>query len=853
MPDLVGQALNRYQMVSLLGEGGMGAVYKAQDTALKREVAVKVLHSHFARQPDFRERFLQEARTAARLDHAGIVKVFDFGEAQGQLYIVMELIAGENLQDLLTRQWGQGQGLTPQEASQLTRQIALSLDYLHKQGILHRDIKPANIMLKPESLTGLPYRPVLTDLGLARLLDGPRLTQDGGSMGTPAYMSPEQASGMPTDARSDVYSLGILLFELATGRLPFPIHTITEAIRYHTREVPPSPRTFRPELPQNLEQVILRAIAKEPASRFADAAALAQALEQAILTFPPPGMRAAASPSMPASAPAGQQRPPAAKAPGSASIPPDTNGIQVIAKNHPNRFIPIKPKIKDMVEMSIGRDESADICLDSPGVSRKHAKLTYDGSEFYLTDLNSTNRTFLGDTELLPGVAERWNPEKVARIGTFALQLVLAGQKAAPIQPPSQPPGERAGFRRTNGSLVPVSPGFTQMENRIWVDLEEEDLTVEAGGRVPLTVNLLNQGGFVDQFHVSVKGIPAAWYSVQPPVVNLMPGDQATAQITFHPPRNPSSQAKAYPLEIRVTPEKPPKKVSTATGTLTVLPFYQSRSEMHPMKIKGRKPARVTIQNQGNIADTYTAYPADRADELIFDPPQKQVQVAEGQQAAVEFRARPRATRIFGMKQTHSFTIQVSSAQGGNPTQHMGEFTSTALIPPWLPIFLMGFCALLMLAASQLIPLVMPKTTPTSTGVIVLTVIPDTLTPSPLPDTPTAPPSDTPTLLELCAGAPEPRVEKNGLGRVGEDDPRPLRVRKTAEYTGDNDENVIAKLPPGTQFRILDGPECVQTPTGSKVLMWKIEVIGGMVFDDGTTQGWVVEADSSGYFIEPLK
>jgi serine/threonine protein kinase len=155
MQELVGQSLNRYKILELLGEGGMGAVYKAHDVTLQRDVAIKIMHPHYARQGDFQERFLQEARTAARLDHPGIVQIYDFGKADfgpnhSLLYIVMEFIPGDNLEKLLRDLRGQGKWILLNEAVGIIRQVSIALDYAHRQGVLHRDIKPANIMLEPE-------------------------------------------------------------------------------------------------------------------------------------------------------------------------------------------------------------------------------------------------------------------------------------------------------------------------------------------------------------------------------------------------------------------------------------------------------------------------------------------------------------------------------------------------------------------------------------------------------------------------------------------------------------------------------------------------------------------------------
>ena len=203
--------------------------------------------AQYARKPEFQQRFLNEAQATAQLDHPGIVKVYDYRQDGDYLYIVMEFIAGGNLSEMLQDLRAKQQWIGLREAMELVRQVGLALDYAHRKGVLHRDIKPANIMVKPEPAGELPYQPVITDLGLARLGEGLGLSQTGVSMGTPAYMSPEQALGKPTDARSDVYSLGILLYELAVGQLPFKANTISDAIALHSKQPPPPPRSLRPD------------------------------------------------------------------------------------------------------------------------------------------------------------------------------------------------------------------------------------------------------------------------------------------------------------------------------------------------------------------------------------------------------------------------------------------------------------------------------------------------------------------------------------------------------------------------------------------------------------------------------
>lgn len=272
MSNLIGQRIGQYEIIGLLGKGGMATVYRAQQTSIGRQVAVKVIEPHLAESDEFVKRFEREARIVAGLSHLHILKVFDFGEHGTLVYLVMELLEGGSLADLIQRG-----PLSLETASRLLDQVASALDYAHKRGILHRDIKPQNVLLDSEGNAHL------TDFGIAKIVfETARLTAGGMAMGTPSYMSPEQFQDLPLDSRADIYALGIMLFEMLTGKLPFVAKTPAEMGFKHLQTPPPPIRELRPDLPFNVEGVIAKALAKNRDQRFSSAAELAAAFKAAL-------------------------------------------------------------------------------------------------------------------------------------------------------------------------------------------------------------------------------------------------------------------------------------------------------------------------------------------------------------------------------------------------------------------------------------------------------------------------------------------------------------------------------------------------------------------------------------------
>src|SRR5262245_42493934 len=270
MIDLAGRNLGPYRLLEQLGAGGMATVYKAYHAAMDRYVAIKVLPHHLAREPNFRARFQQAARVLARLAHRYTFPVYDAAEEDGIPYLVMRYTDGGDLNNLIAK------GLTAARAAELVAQVSEALGYAHRRGVIHRDVKPANVLI------GRDGDALLADFGIAKIYeDTLQLTGEGSMVGTPAYMAPEQLQGKSVDARTDIYALGVVLYQALTGECPFVAETPLAVAMMHLHNPLRPPSQLKQDIPESIERVILRAMAKNPADRFQTAEEMAEALRAA--------------------------------------------------------------------------------------------------------------------------------------------------------------------------------------------------------------------------------------------------------------------------------------------------------------------------------------------------------------------------------------------------------------------------------------------------------------------------------------------------------------------------------------------------------------------------------------------
>lgn len=276
-PTWIGRTLSgRYKIEAMLGQGGMSAVYKASDPNLKRVVAIKLIHPHLSTDPSFVQRFESEASAVASLRHPNIVQVYDFNNDNGVYYMVLEFIAGETLQERMKRLSETSRQLAVEDVVKFTSQISDAMGYAHQRGMVHRDIKPANIMLDVQG------QAILMDFGIVKILGGDAHTSTGAVVGTARYMSPEIIRGEVADHRADIYSLGVTMYEMLSGRTPFVADSAMTLMMMHLNDPIPNVRGFRPDIPAEMVQILERCLAKDRNQRYQSAAELSADLRRVL-------------------------------------------------------------------------------------------------------------------------------------------------------------------------------------------------------------------------------------------------------------------------------------------------------------------------------------------------------------------------------------------------------------------------------------------------------------------------------------------------------------------------------------------------------------------------------------------
>ncbi len=479
-----GSTLGPYRLTGTIGRGGMGVVYRAENTGGGEAVALKVLAAEIARSEEFRRRFLRESRYASAVEHPNVVRVLDAGEDDGVLYMAMQLVTGTNMQTLIAEQ----RALEPQRVVNLLAQIADAVDAVHEAGLLHRDLKPGNVIVESAE-DG--ERAWLTDFGLGKdpIKDSVALTAAGTFVGSSAYSAPEQILAVGTDRRVDVYSMGCMLFECLTGQPPFQSELASDVLRAHVQEPPPAASGYQPTLPPQIDAVIAKAMAKEPDDRHETAGALAEAVAEVLNGLP---AQPVATPETPTSQRIQVAPPPGAlaplPAPGAPPPPPAAPAQSTALK----LVISAGPASGQELELTgetlFGRSEQADERLGGdPEISRRHARIIRGEAQGWrLEDLGSTNgsmvngRRITGPVDLSSG--------DVIEMGTTTLTVEElegpgpaakpAAPKTALYDPESHQPdaGEPATEPQEPGGEPTPAPASTRLSLRLELDLESGEV-----------------------------------------------------------------------------------------------------------------------------------------------------------------------------------------------------------------------------------------------------------------------------------------------------------------------------------------------------------------------------------------
>jgi serine/threonine protein kinase len=705
MTDLIGQTIENFRIERQIGQGGMGVVYEATDTSLNRKVALKIMHKHLAARESFQQRFVREAQNAARLKHPNIVQIHHFFSKNGQLYLIMELLEDGSLQDYMRRLREQGRRMEQAEAVELVRQIAGGLHYAHQQGMIHRDMKPGNILLTRSTDGTSPatiYRAMIADFGLAKLLQDMQTSQTG-PVGTLAYMSPEQILGGKVDHRSDIYALGVMLFELLVGYRPFNPQSLRDAVRAH-RSGPVLTAANRPAgLDVQLEEILNRCLAPDPQDRYQSAHEIALALrafqggsskpaQQTEPEQPPPTPVAAPAPPPPPDNKGGTHVTnmtwpnvaPSMYAPADRS---DLFGYDLLLIRYKNQQLDPLPINRDII--TIGRDAANHVALQGTKgeVSRSHARIERNPEGgYYIVDLGSTNGTYLGRDRLAPKQPRYWDPDKSVRIGDYWLRLDLMRNRS---RSPRQVPGQT---QQHVASQPPADSMVAAESEHIQVTANQTHIIVEAGSFNDLTLTVLNRSKFVDHYALSIEGLPPEWVVLPDKQLKLLPEKQDTLSVRLHPPRLSSSRAGQHRFVLRIASVKYNNVFTTIPGTLEINPFYQFKASIQPRLVNAYEQPVVTITNEGNATDYYTLNATDNQYALVYELPEEPVPVEAGQTIDVSIGVAPRKPIVVGTPRVQPFDVTVT---GRGQIGGMKQLSAALQVQPAIPRVAIGIASAL--------------------------------------------------------------------------------------------------------------------------------------------------------------
>ena len=744
MNYLLGKQIKQYQIEALLGEGGMGVVYRAYDLNHDRFVALKVLHDHLSLQDNYRRHFLQEAEATANLDHPGIVKTLDYGHEGNLVFMAMEELKGGTLKEYIAQmRWG-GRAVDVADALDVAGQIAEGLQYAHHKGIVHRDVKPSNILIAVDA--NGKKRVALADFGVATITNDASSDETGPFHGSLSYMSPEQYMGAPLDGRSDLYSLGVTLYEMLTGQLPFAFKSAANSAHQHINETPPLPSTLNSQIPPTVDGAVMRALAKKPEDRPGNGSLMAEEFYQIMPQAMVGGMAASAESNNSYAPQLAYQTPesvtqlenPALVARVDMASRVDFNStwtqgafrLFVIHQWERARIVSLDDNV-----ISLGRSTKNQIVINDPTISRHHIQLERVGDGWQVIDLGGTNGTFLEGVALEPHMPEPWLGHQILRVGTYFLQwqpFAKRPAQQAPALPVSSESRPASGVIAAAGVVAAGVVAGAVMEGdegegtaefmEAAVAFSNTDLIEIVGlpTQIQLTpgdensfnVTVLNHGNAIEDATPSIVGLNQEWISFSDTELKLMPGDQHDVEVTINLPLDSQSTAGTHDMHFVIETQSQLRVDKAAEAIIE--PFLSSDYDLHPQEIRERERTRLTVTNTGNQPVVYEISPSNNTDsvQFLFEKPnnvldydykkdeiKKYITVAAGESANVEFYARPKRQwnrlprrAIFVRTVRYPFIVELVTDDGEAETDSaLDAEVAFAPLIGWLPLFLLLF------------------------------------------------------------------------------------------------------------------------------------------------------------------
>ncbi len=697
--ELIGRRIDRYQVDSLLRDRPTDRIYQAYDLKMARPVALKVFRPAYVRDEAQKEALLQDIRAAANLDHPNLVHIYDYGTAQGQLFMVSEFINGSPINEYIDHLHEQKWHVALSHLLNIMADAARAMAQAHRYGIVHGGLTLNRILVATQDEFQqkegiLPLQVKVGSIGLTSFYnDMEEMEPDRWP-----YLSPEQCRGEAIDARSDIYALGVILYRLTVKRLPFEADSLAEARVQHLNEMPLPPSKLRPSYPLKLEEIILRAMAKDPAERYQtvreladDLAALAETVhrkgEDEYVLY------------------AGEQ----------------ILNINVAGESP-------RAERLDRSPLFVGAAADNDIILSGRGVNPYHMRLERDGEQWRVVDLGSETGTFLEDAHLIPELPELWLPGQTVVVGPYFLLW------------------EEVAETRRDQVRTAVDG-----EQLVGISVLPLYLEVAPGDWGNLQLSLVNQGLHVDHFHVEVGGLPPEWVQISNNNVHLLPGNQTYLLLTINPPNNSTAQAGLHECEIRVHPVAYPEAVASVMIEVYVLESARLLTDLHPAELTNDGVTNLTVENQGNLALTYMVQGRNAADALEFIWPEQEGELSlmSGGTNALPVRVKPKTRPWFGTPQQHPFELMVSYPNGETHIER-GQLQVNPRIPIWL-LSILGFLTILLCAALLYGGTYLDSRNQQAAAAAIANATPIPATPTPAPTSTAVPPAAPRTCSDIFA------------------------------------------------------------------------------------------------------